>query len=162
MLAVEAAQTLLKAFSAQLKAEGVAVPARKYVAPGQKTAWDGEQFAVCLQDIVRGQPGAPLTTTTWPGPTVLAAVFTIELVRPAPMLDNEAISEAMIPDEAALTTAGLVTLADAQSLMKAALVVQQGHSVTEAGMGFAIDGCSTLGPEGGYSATALRLTISLD
>jgi hypothetical protein len=162
VLAVEAAQALLSAFSAQLKAEGVAVPSRRYVAPGQKTVWDGEQFAVCLQDIVRGQPGAPQTTTSWPVPTVLAAVFVIELVRPAPMLDNEAISEAMIPDEAELTSAGLGTLADAQSLVKAALVVQQSHTIAEAGMGFAIDGCSTLGPEGGFSATALRLTISLD
>ena len=83
-------------------------------------------------------------------------------MRPIPGLSNEAIAEAMLPTEAALTESGLTAITDAQELMKAGLAVQYDRTVTEVGMGFALGPCTPIGPEGGFAATRLTVEISLD
>lgn len=157
----EAAPALLAAFVAQLEAQDIAVPTRRYVSPGQAAVWDGEQLVLLFQDLLRGQPAAAIEGTTYPQATSLWAEFNLQLVRPAPALQGEAILEAMIPDEAQIDSAGLEAMADADALRESVLAIQQAHTVTEPTMGFAWGPISSLGPEGGFSAMQLKLAISL-
>lgn len=162
MNATEAAKALLTAFETELVALGVTLPERRYVAPGQIAVWDGEQLALNLSEIVRGQPGALVETTTPPVPTVLAAHFSLQLVRAVPALSNEGPMGAMVPEEGDLNTSGLQSVADADALSLAAINIQQAHTTDEAGMGFSIGPLSTLGPDGGMAAVMLKLAVSLD
>jgi hypothetical protein len=162
MLAAEAAQTLLSAFVKQLEAQSVELPERKYVAPGQIAVWDDEQLALNLQDILRGQPGAVFEQSTGPVPTVLHAVFSLQLVRLVPALNNEGPLATMVPGEEELGASGEKTIADADALFEAAIAIQQNYTVTEPDMGFAVGPISTLGPEGGLAATMIKLGVSLD
>lgn len=161
MLAAEAAKTLLAAFATQLEAQGVKVPKRRYVAPGQVPVWDDEQLVIFMQALGRGQPGRVEDTAGWPIPTVLAARFALQIVRLAPSLEGEAILESMVPDDAALNSAGLEALTDAQELMKVALAIQEEGKVATPGQ-FSLGECLPLGPEGGFAAMQLTITIALD
>jgi hypothetical protein len=157
----EAAPALLAAFIKQLEAHGVTLPERQYIAPGTIPVWDGEQLVINLQDVQRGQPGAPVAQTTLPVPTVLAAQFSIQLVRVVPALTDGGL-EMAIPEASTIGQSGVQAIGDADALMEAAIAVQEAHTATEAGMGFAIGPLMTLGPEGGCAAVMLKVTISLD
>jgi len=166
MLAAEAAKTLLAAFATQLEAQGVKVPKRRYVAPGQVPVWDDEQLVIALQDLPRGQPGRVEDTAGWPIPTVLNARFALQLVRSVPSLEGEAILESMVPTDGSLDTAGLEMISDAQELVTAALAIQDkfmNARVSVAGPGqFALGPCTPLGPDGSFAATQITVTIALD
>lgn len=164
MLASEAAQALLNAFVAELEAvPGFQMPERRYVAPGQIAVWDSEQLVVNLQELPRGQPEQPTNAAGWPIPTVLNARFALQIVRSVPSLENEGISESMVPDETELNTAGVQFVNDAQQLSLAGLAVQAAWATNNiAGPGqFALGPCMPLGPEGGFAANQLLVTVAL-
>lgn len=156
----ETAQQILATFAAQLEAQGVTLPERQYVAPGALVPWDGEQLVVNLQQIQQGQPGAPFLATPQPASaTVLAAQWAVSLVRPAPMIESEPLQQ--IPSAEDIGVAGSEGMLDAAQLVLAAVAIHAAHSLTGPGQGFAIDGCSPLGPEGGLFANRLLFTLSL-
>ena len=157
----EIAQKTLTAFEAQLEILGVEIPERRYVSPGVIPVWDGEQLVVNLQQRGQGQPGAPFEGSFVPGVENFHAQFAVSLVRAVPALSGEGPLEAMIPDAGELGEAGLSAMDDAEALEKAAVAVHGDFVLTELGQGFAINGCSTMGPEGGLASTRLLFTISL-
>lgn len=157
----EVARRTLTAFGAQLEAQGIELPERRYVSPGVTPVWDGEQLVVNLQQRGQGQPGAPFEGSFIPGTENFHAQFAVSLVRVIPALSGEGPLGAMIPGEDELGEAGLEAMDDAEALEKAAVAVHGDFVITGLGQGFAINGCSTMGPEGGMASTRLLFTISL-
>jgi hypothetical protein len=157
----ETAQTVLSAFKAQLEAQGVELPERQYVAPGQGIPWDGEQLVVTLMSVGQGQPGAPFSGTYRPGAELLMAQFAVAIVRTVPSLSGESFAGPMTPSAEELGTAGLAAMDDAQALIKAAIALHAAESVTGLGMGFEIGDCAPVGPEGGMTGHRQLIAISL-
>jgi hypothetical protein len=157
----EAAQKALAAFETQLEAQGVTLPERRYVSPGVIPVWDDEQLVVNLQQSTQGQPGAPFEGTFVPGAENRSAQFAVSLVRVIPALAGDGSLGAMIPDEVDLGEAGLEAMDDAEALDRAAIAIHGENAITGTGMGFAVNGCATMGPEGGLASTRLLFTISL-
>lgn len=155
------AEAILAAFAAELKALGISVPGRQYVAPGVITVWDGEQLVVNLQHIPQGQPGAPYPGTYSPVATNLSAQFAVHLVREVPTIGIDGPLGQQTPTAEEIGDAGQQAMTDAAALMEAAIAIHQAHTLTEPGEGFAIDGVMTMGPEGGLASNRLLLTFSL-
>ncbi|HEY4452389.1 MAG TPA: hypothetical protein VGN13_12440 [Solirubrobacteraceae bacterium] len=156
----ETAQSILAAFVNQLEVQGVTLPERRYVAPGSLVPWDGEQLVVNLQQIVQGQPGAPYAGTPQPAAaTVLSAQWAVSICRPAPVIQSEPLDG--LPSAEDSEEAGVEAMTDAAQLVLAAVAIHAAHTLTGPGQGFAIEGCSPLGPEGGLFANRLLFTISL-
>jgi hypothetical protein len=157
----ELANKILALFEAQLEHQGVKLPDRRYVSPGVLPAWDGDQLVVNLQNAGQGRPGAPFVGAYLSGAEILQAQYAISLVRVVPALSGEGQLGSMIPGADALTEAGEETMTDADALMQAAISIHAANTLVEAGKGFAIDGVTTMGPDGGLAANRLLLTISL-
>ena len=163
MTLAELAVTLLDAFVAQLEAQDVPVPERRYVAPGSVIAEDGEQLAVILGLVGQGQPGKPEPGTYVPGSEILMAQFDLQLIRTIPALNGEGFPPQMIPGAVALGESGVQLINDAEALVKAAIAIHAAKTVTEAALqGFAIGPASPLGPEGGLAGTRILVEIGLD
>jgi hypothetical protein len=155
------AEQILLGFVEALTNQGVALPARRYVAPGQGIPWDGEQLVVTLMSIGQGQPGAPFSGTYRPGVELLMAQFAIAIVRTVPGLSGDSFAGAMTPSAEELQTAGLAAMDDAQGLIKAAIALHAAESVTGLGMGFEIGDCAPVGPEGGMTGHRQLVAITL-
>lgn len=156
------ARQVLAAFERQLQAQDVALPDRRYVAPGVLPVWDGEQLVVNLQQVLQGQPGAPqLGTPIPPAARVLAAQWAVTLVRSVPALEVDGPVPETIPDVPEMEEAGLDTMNDAAALLLAAQRIHEAYELSRPGQGYAIDGVRPLGPEGGLAANQLLVTISL-
>jgi len=132
----EMSQAILDAVVAHFAAAGVALPERRYVAPGDpaQIAWDCEQLVVALQGVGWGQSpsaGQALAKTgTMVGATgVRHAVFVIALIRCTP---SDGDRDTGIPDAADIHAAGLDFMTDmgllSQALLEACAVVQAGFS----------------------------------
>lgn len=156
------AQTMLSAFTVELKTLGVDVPDVRYVSPGLIPAYDGEQLTINLQAISQGQPGQTFTGTYVAGAENLQAQYSVSLVRVIPALSNDGSVEMMLPAAEELDESAVSLMGDAQGLMQAAIAIHAAHSITEVGMGFAIDGVMTEGPDGGVAACRLIFTISIN
>jgi hypothetical protein len=158
------AALILDTFASQLASEGVDVPGVQFVQPGSGAsaiAWDGEQLNVSLQEIVQGQPGAAAPGTMYPAATVVAAQWSIVLLRKIPSLAGNATLKLTLPTAAKLDVAGQANMADVAALVNAAVRIHAAYSLQPAGSGFAIDSCRPLGPEGGIAGAQLLLTLSL-
>lgn len=155
------AQNALGLFVAQLEARDVEVPERRYISPGNLPAWDGEQLAVNLQLGSQGHPGAPFEGTFGPGAENLQAQLSISLVREVAALTGEGSIEDMTPGATELTKSGEQGLVDAEALLKSAITIHGAGSLVDTGKGFAINGVTPMGPEGGLAACRLLLTVSL-
>jgi hypothetical protein len=155
------AQNTLTLFIAQLEAQDVEVPVRRYLSPGVLPAWDGEQLAVNRQLGSQGKPGAPYEGTFIPGAENLQAQLAVSLVREVPTLSGGGQVEAMVPEPQELTEAGEQALTDAQALLDAAIAIHEASTLTDLGKGFAINGVLPMGPQGGLAANRLLLTMSL-
>jgi hypothetical protein len=156
------AHEVLDAFVRQLERADVEVPERRYVAPGVAVVWDGEQFSCNLQQIIQGQPGIPsLTTAIPPASRVFAAQWALSLVRAVPALETDGPVSELIPNADEIDEAGSQAMLDSAQLILAAQQIHEGYVLSRPGQGFAIDGCTTLGPEGGLAAARLLITVSL-
>lgn len=164
------AEKILAAFATALTARGVELPDRRYVAPGQINAWDGEQLVVNLQSIDQGQPGRPFGGTYIPAALNFTAQFAVSIVREIPALYGEGPLTTMVPTALELDDAGQGSLTDGAALILAATDIYaasihgtagQGLAVTGPGEGFEIGPCYPVGPEGGLAGHRLLVTISL-
>jgi hypothetical protein len=158
MTALQVAKLALTAFGEQLTELGVDLPQRQYVAPGLIPVWDGEQFVVNLQDIAQGQPGHPFGESFIPGAENFSAQYAVTIVRTVPTLNEGGMLE---PSEEELNEAGFQTIADCESLVKAAVKVHASQVLSGLGRNFAIDPAGPMGPDGGLAAARLLFTVSL-
>ena len=157
----EAAEKTLTAFDAQLEAQGVAVPKRQYVAPGSGIPWDEEQLVVVLQTISQGRPGAPQAQAFRSGAEVFVVQMAVVLVRDVPNFQNEAIVQSMIPSAKEMNAAGLIQMADAEALYKAAVAIHAANTITSPGVDFTVGECMPVGPDGGFAGTRQLIEFSL-
>lgn len=157
-----AAEELLTAFVGQLQTQGVDLPDRRYVAPGQLIPWDDEQLTVNIQRLIQGQPGVSFQGSFQPpAAATFSAQFAVSLCRRIPVIEQEAPFPMEVPTNDTLDVAGMETMTDCAALLIAAQAIHQAHTLTGPGEGFAIDECAPLGPEGGIAASRLLLTLSL-
>lgn len=154
---------LVGLFAAQLQERGVELPERQHFAPGQIPAADGEQLVGNLVDVHQGQPGAPVGGTMHPSAVQFSATFSVGLLRAIPIIqgDGGGSIDLDIPSSAEIDAAGQLYLSDAEGLLKSCQAIHQSYAVTDPGMGFAIDGLQTLGPDGGLAGVKVLLTVSL-
>lgn len=155
------AQSILGAFGEQLEAQGVTLPDRRYVAPGQGIPWDGEQFVVVLQYVQQGQPGRPMAQSFMPGSESFTAQFAVAIVRGVPALSGEGPLGPQIPSDQELGEAGAAAMDDAQALTEAGVAVHANSTVTGLGMGFVVGPVAPVGPDGGLAGHRLLIDLSL-
>ena len=164
------AEKLLAAFVAQLEAQDVELPERRYRAPGSMIVWDGEQMTVALMGIDQGQPGVVIAQSMVASALSLSAQFSINLVRQVTGLQADKPFSASIPDEDVMDGDGVVMLGDAAALIRAASEIHAQDSntggkafgVISPGESFVIGPLQPLGPEGGLAGTRLLISLSVD
>ena len=155
------ASRILSLFAAQLDAQGVELPERQHVGPGQIPAWDGEQLVVNLVTVAQGQPGAPAAMPFRPPAVNFHAQFGVSIVRRVHVIDTEGPFGLMVPSSEQIGEDSAVSLQDAAALIKAATTIGLADSLVDPGEGLVYE-LGTLGPEGGLAANRLLLTLSVD
>ena len=165
---VEAATSLLALFVAQLTtvsldpANAFTLPQAQFVAPGSDVSWDSESLTVWLQDIGQGQPGAQFSGTYMPASvTNLYATFNVQILRAVAGLSGGGGIDQMMPEPEALMASALVTLNDAEQLLKAAVAIHANYSFTGPGEGYVIGPITPVGPEGGLVGTRCPIQVSV-
>jgi hypothetical protein len=146
--------------------QGVALPARRYITAGAAggEAWDCEQLTVGLVQLgpmpASGQAAEVAVSSLVPAGAVplAAAVLRVEIVRCAPVIDDDADP----PDPADETAAGEQALQDAALLhlvraRAATLAALTSGSPGDVRLGSVIPS----GPQGGYAAMALTVAATI-
>lgn len=162
----EMAVTILGAVVDHFDAAGVALPARRYVAPGDpaEIAWDCEQLVVAIQGIGWGQAPAAGAQLTRVGSPVSAmalrhAVFVVMLVRCTPA---EGDPDTGIPDMDVIHAAGLEFMTDmgllSQALLEACARVRTGLDRTAVVEPGAVD---PAGPAGAFHGMTAPMAITV-
>ena len=155
------AEKILSLFTAELTAQGVTVPSRRYVTPGGLIPWDTDQLTVSLMSVDQGQPGIGDTTTMIPQAVVFYASYSVNLIRAIPVVNTEGFAGTQLPTAAELDESGQQLQTDAGALLLAAAAIHIGYTLTDPGQGFVIGPLQPVGPEGGLAGSRLMLTISL-
>jgi hypothetical protein len=159
-----AGQLILDTYVQQIEGQGVTVPSRRSVTPGngaQGVAWDGEEFNVGLATIHQGQPGAPFSGTQNAIGAVLFAQWSVLLLRKIPILSGNNTGKAMVPSASKINVAGLANLADIGAMTQAALAIHAAYTFNDAGVGQALDEVVAMGPQGGLVGVRLLFSASL-
>lgn len=146
--------------------QGIALPARRYITSGAAggEAWDCEQLTVGLVQLgplpAAGQAAEASRSSLVPAGAVplAAAVLRVEIVRCAPVMDDDAEP----PDPADETAAGEQALRDAALLhlvraRAATLAALTGGSPGDVRLGPVIPS----GPSGGYAAMAMTVAVTI-
>jgi len=163
----ELAQKVLDGVVAHFDAADVALPDRRYIAPGnpQLIAWDCEQLVVSLTGIGWGSAPDAAVGSVKPGAQmsvqgVRHAVFSIQLVRCTPKSND---TRTPWPPAAEIQAAGVDFMRDSGLLSQALVTLlaelrqglaQDRSGVVEAGA------LTSLGPEGGYHGMEATLAIT--
>lgn len=155
------ASRILTLFANQLETQGVNLPDRQHVAPGQIPAWDGEQLCVNLVSVSQGQPGAPVSLAFRPSAINFHAMFGVSIVRAVYTIDGEGPLDLIAPSSEQIGEDSVVSLTDAAALVHAASSIGLDGSLVDGGEGLVYE-LGTLGPEGGLAANRLLLTLSVD
>ena len=152
------ASDILTALVAELVADGISVPARRYVHAGE-VAWDCEQFVVSLKAMRPTMPGGAEVLPTGPGGCVVlrSAVFEVSLIRCAPV----PFEDGTPPNLAALNTWGLGRNDDALSLMRGVARAHNAGSFGEVCSQVRIEEVNSLGPDGGFGGVAVTIAVQL-
>lgn len=152
---------LVGLFATELEKRGVELPERRHFAPGQIPAADGEQLVGNLVTVSQGQPGGPIGGTMMA--VEFAATFSIGLLRAIPVIQGDGGGSITldIPTSEEIDAAAQAFLSDGEALLKSCRAIYQQYQVTDRGMGFAIDGLQTIGPEGGLAGIKVLFTVSL-
>jgi hypothetical protein len=159
-----AGKLILNTYVSQLEAQGVTVPGRRSVTPGngaQGVAWDGEELDVAFVTIHQGQPGIAFAGTQNPAAAVLFAQWAVLLLRKVPILTGNSTGELSVPSAAKLDQAGQANLTDIGQVTRAALAIHKAYTFNPPGVGMAIDEVTAMGPQGGLVGVRLLFSTSL-
>ena len=152
------ATDILTALVAELTADGITVPDRRYVHAGE-VAWDCEQFVVSLKAMRPTMTGGADVLPTGPGGCVVlrSAVFELSLIHCAP----EPFQDGSRPTSVALNTWGIGRCDDALSLMRGVVRAHNAGSFGEVCSQVRIEEVNSLGPDGGYGGVAVTIAVQL-
>jgi hypothetical protein len=161
------AQKVLDGVVAHFLAADVALPDRRYVAPGnpQLIAWDCEQLVVALTGIGWGSAPDAATGSVKPAAQmsvqgVRHAVFSIQLVRCTPVSKD---TRTPWPPAEEIQAAGVAFMRDAgllsQALVTLVAELRQGLAPDRSGLVEA-GALSSLGPEGAHHGMEATLAVT--
>lgn len=159
---LNAANALLSNLTAQLVEQGVKIPDRTGLAPGNFVAWDDEQLVVSWGALSRGQPQAtasPQTTPLPPFETILFYEFHITFLRNITGFLTGRGPQGGIPSidklDADFETVGDLGIAVMEALMA---IHRQGLMVSTR-IPFAYGPAEPIGPEGKLAGVICPVTF---
>lgn len=165
----DAARALLTLVEDTAAAEGVTLPARRYIGPGEPAgqALDDEQVTVSLASVPAGT--ASTLTDTRPSRSgapggaapMGAAVLVVDIVRCVPTI-QDGVGVGRLPTLDELTAAGLVGMRDAHLLHLVRAQVVTTAALTGGTPGDVQAGAVTVaGPSGGVASVSLQVAVTL-
>ena len=162
------AQGLLDEVVAHYEDAGVALPERRYVAPGEpgSTVWDCEQVTVTLASVGTNTSTAqtvamPMVGTPAGVGLVRFATWAIQVVRCSPTFEGDGDP----PDVTELLAAAAAGLDDAghmsQLLVEVASLPMGSRSWLPIGSTINAGAVAPIGPEGGFQAVEATVAVSI-
>lgn len=153
---IDAANAILLCLEDTFNANGIALPARKYITVGGAgtVAYDCEQLTISWEQTYSGRPGNPLQEIT-KCTGIRSGTFIVELVRPITISQKPDI-----PPEAHLIQADAERLMqDATLLYYAGLLAAETHNPILEGGGLATVVMGA--PAGGYQSIVMNVIMPI-
>jgi hypothetical protein len=148
--AVAAGEALLDAVVSEMLAQGVNLPARQGLVPGDAVPWDGAQLVLNFMGLSRGQPLAtesPQTAALSPYQTLIYYEFRVTLLREVAALSGKG-NPSRLPSIERLSDDYEQVSADATALVVALDSIHLGYQLVGVGIPLAWGPVAPLGPEG--------------
>jgi hypothetical protein len=149
-----AAQKLFALFIEQMEVQGIDLPERQCICPGNEIVFDCEQVTLHLTRILGNKEGAD---TPAPGPHALliaSAELYFTIVRCVPVAVDNGSNGYAPPDPADVTAATGVLMRDARAMRRALEYIEQQHLFVPRNVPVTIGPVQTIGPTGDMAAVA--------
>ena len=150
---------LLDTVTRGFAAAGVALPERRYVAPGQVAPADDEQLVVHLLSLAAGHPGAPVTQWQRSPAGFRTATWQVSILR---AVATQGTDSAFAPDPLDVEADAATAWTDVAVLQDLLETAKRTNDIASHGVPITISPVVPIGPEGGLAGVQAQVALALE